>query len=295
LWYPNSFQQSWHITQAVVEPQYERRNFVDVLWELVDRVGKRDQLMEVMNNAYSLADEYKVKPGEKITRLEMCDRVAKSLFGPEHDWEWFKKHGFITWPKRVEEAYWRCFTDCRAPIYFEHLIDIGEKTREITNKLGIDLDTTQYAPLISWTPCSVHHVDDPAYDLYCFSYRDILHTGSHTMEQPWLDELSNMNPYTYNIVMHSETAKEKRLKDGDLVELETVTGRKVEGRLKLLTGIHQKAVGIAACAGHWAKGMPIARGKGVNFDILLEIDMKHCDPVSFNMETAVRIKIRKIG
>src|SRR5271157_336561 len=286
---------AYHITQAVVEPQYERRNFVDVLWELVDRVGKRDQLMEVMNDAYSLADEYKVKPGEKIDRLEMCDRVVKSLFGPEHDWEWFKKHGFITWPKRVEEAYWRCFTDCRAPIYFEHLIDIGEKTREITDKLGIDLDTAQYTPLISWTPCSVHHVKDPAYDLYCFSYRDILHTGSHTMEQPWLDELSHMNPYTYNIVMHSETAKEKGLKDGDLVELETVVGRKVEGRLKLLTGIHQKAVGIAACAGHWAKGMPIAKGKGVNFDILLELDLKHCDPVSFNMETAVRIKIRKIG
>jgi anaerobic selenocysteine-containing dehydrogenase len=115
------------------------------------------------------------------------------------------------------------------------------------------------------------------------------------MEQPWLDELSHMNPYTYNIVMHSETAREKGLKDGDLVELETAVGRKVEGRIKVLTGIHPKAVGIAACAGHWAKGMPIAKGKGVNFDILLEIDMKHCDPVSFNMETAVRIKIRKIG
>ena len=55
-----------------------------------------------------------------------------------------------------------------------------------------------------------------------------------------MDELSHMNPYTYNIVMHNETAKEKGLKDGDLVELETVVGRKVEGRLKVLTGIHPK-------------------------------------------------------
>lgn len=286
---------AYHTTQAVVEPQYERRNFVDVLWELVDRVGRRDKLMEIMNKAYSLSDEYKVKPGERIDRMEMCDRVVKSLFGPEHDWQWFKKHGFITWPKKVEEAYWRWFKDCRAPIYLEHLVDIGEKTREITNKLGIDMDTTQYTPLISWTPCSVHKVDDPAYDLYCFSYRDIIHTGSHTMEQPWLDEISQMNPYTYTIVMHSETARQKGLKDGDMVELESVAGRKVEGPLKTLTGVHKKAVGIAACAGHWGKGMPIAKGKGVNFNILLEIDMKHCDPVSFNMETAVRIKVKKIG
>jgi hypothetical protein len=41
--------------------------------------------------------------------------------------------------------------------------------------------------------------------------------------------------------------------------------------------------------------MPIAKDKGVNFDILLELDFKHVDPVSFNMETAVRIKIRKVG
>src|SRR5271157_3811425 len=284
---------SYHILQPVVEPQYQRRNFHDVMWELMDRIGRRDQLMETFNKMYDFAEEYKIKPDERITRSDLCNRMVKSIFGPEHDWNWFKEHGFITWPKKVEEAYWRWFTDCRVPIYLEHLIDIGKKTEEITAKLGIDIDTSQYTPLISWTPCTIHRVDDEAYDLYCFSYRDILHTGSHTMEQPWLDEVSSINPFTYNIAMHAATAKEKNLRDGDTVELESVTGRKVTGTLKLLTGIHPKAVGIAACSGHWAKGMPIARGKGTNFDILLEIDLKHCDPICLNLETAVRIKIRK--
>ena len=54
------------------------------------------------------------------------------------------------------------------------------------------------------------------------------------------------------------------------------------------------AIGIAACSGHWAKGMPVAKGKGTNFNTLLEIDLKHVDPVCFNMETAVRVKVRKI-
>lgn len=285
---------AYHVLQPVVEPQYERRNFIDVMWELVDRIGKWDEFAEILNNTYDLADEYKIKPGERITRLELCDRAVKSLFGPDHDWEWFKENGFITWPKKVEEAYWRWFTDCRTPIYLEHLIDIGEKTKDITNKLSIDLDTTQYTPLISWTPCSIHQENNKEFDLYCFSYRDILHTGSHTMEQPWLDEVSSINPYTYNLTMHAETAKGKGLVDGDLVELESVAGRKVEGRLKLLTGIHRKAIGIAACSGHWAKGMPIAKGKGTNFDILMEIDLKHCDPVSLNLETAVKVKVKKI-
>ena len=76
------------------------------------------------------------------------------------------------------------------------------------------------------------------------------------------------------------------MKDRDAVEVKTATGRKVKGTLKLLEGQHPQTVGIAACSGHWAKGMPIARGKGSNFDNLLEIDMKHCDNVSMNIETA---------
>ena len=285
---------AYHILQPVVEPQYSRRNFVDVMWELIERIGRWDQFMEILNNTYDLADEYKIKPGERLSRLDLCDRMVKSIFGPEHDWEWFKKHGYITWPKKVEEAYWRWSTDCRVPIYLEHLKDIGEKTRDITNKLGIELDTTQYTPLISWTPCSIHRVDGAEYDLYCFSYRDILHTGSHSMEQPWLDEVSQINPLTYTIAMHATTAKEKGLEDGNTIELESVAGRKVSGKLKTLTGIHPGAVGIAACSGHWARGMPIARGKGTNFDILMEIDLKHADPVCLNLETAVRVKVRKI-
>jgi hypothetical protein len=57
--------------------------------------------------------------------------------------------------------------------------------------------------------------------------------------------------------------------------------------------MHPQTISIAACTGHWAKGMPIALGKGVNFDILLELDLKHVDHVSLNLETAVRVKIRK--
>ena len=114
------------------------------------------------------------------------------------------------------------------------------------------------------------------------------------MEQPWLDEASAMNPYTYNITMHADTAREKKLREGDEIELESVAGRKVIGTLKLLEGIHPRSVSIAACSGHWAKGLPIAKGKGANFDTLMEIDLRHVDPICLNIETAVRVKVRKV-
>tara|TARA_Y100000031_G_C8004068_1_gene284930 strand:+ start:115 stop:468 length:354 start_codon:yes stop_codon:yes gene_type:complete len=115
------------------------------------------------------------------------------------------------------------------------------------------------------------------------------------MEQPWLDEASRMNPYTYNITMNADAAKKKGLKDGDIVEIATAYSRKVEGVLKLMEGQHPQTMGIAACSGHWAKGQPIARGKGTLFDILLELDRKHVDPYSGNIETCVRVKVGKIG
>ncbi len=283
----------YHITQPVAEPKGSRRSYIEVMWELADRLGYRANINNAINTFVGFDEEHKLEPDVKFTYEELADRGLKYLFGSEHDWEWFKKRGFIRWPKKVEEAYWRYFVDCRVPVYLEFLVDIKEKMSEITKKIGLEVDFTQYTPLISWAPCSIHRVDDPEYDLYCFSYRDTLHTGSATMEQPWLDEVSQMNPYTYNVTMNTDAARKKGLKDGDIIEIETATGRKVEGTVKLIEGQHPQTIGIAACSGHWAKGLPIAKGKGTNFDNLLELDLKHSDPVSLNIETAVRVKVRK--
>ncbi len=79
-----------------------------------------------------------------------------------------------------------------------------------------------------------------------------------------------------------------------MIELESVSGGKVRGPLKLMEGQHPQTMGIAACSGHWARGMPIARGKGTNFDTLMANDLKHVDPISLNIETAARVKVRKV-
>jgi molybdopterin-containing oxidoreductase family molybdopterin binding subunit len=137
-------------------------------------------------------------------------------------------------------------------------------------------------------------VKDPQYDLYAFSYRDIMHTSSSTMETPWLDEISAMNPYTYNITMSADTAKTKGLKDGDFIEIESAYGHKVSGRLKTRKGQHPQTLAIMGTAGHWAKGQPIARGKGTNFNFLMEARLEECDPVTLNLELCLRVKVTKL-
>ena len=89
-------------------------------------------------------------------------------------------------------------------------------------------------------------------------------------------------------------AKKKGLKDGDLICLESKYGRKTTGTLKTMQGQHPKTVAISACSGAWAKGAPIAYGKGTNFNILLESDFKHACPVCWSQETASMVKVYKI-
>lgn len=280
--------------QAVVDPQYSRRDAIEVVRELLVRLGKEAALNEFWNHTLRLDEASKLKPKEKVSWKGLSDRALKYWFGSECDMEWFKEHGFISWPKKVEEAYWRYFVDARVPIYLEYMVDIGDKVKELISQIGLEIDLSQYTPLISWTSCSPHRVDDPEYDLYCYSYRDIMHTGSWTSQLPWVDEASQMNPYTYNITMNEHIGRRRGLSDGDIVEIETYQGRKAQGAVKLVAGQHPQTVGIAACLGHWAKGMPIAKGKGTNFDDLLPIDLKHVDPVSLNLETCVRVKVSKL-
>jgi len=294
---------SYHISQQVVKPKAQRKHHYDIAYEIAERLGKEwgQDLITPINEGYirsiPINDEYrpKLKRGH-LTVAEIGDAFVKSTFGPEHDWEWFKENGFIRWPKKVEEAYWMWFLDLRVPVvYIEWLAHMKPEVEKINKETGIFMDPEQYTPLISWFPCTTHKVKESKYDLYCYSYRDILHNGSQTMEQPWLDEASRMNPWTYSITMNADTGRKKGLKDGDTIEVETYLGRKETGTVKLMEGHHPLTVGIAACSGHFAKGLPIAQGKGTNFDSLLPMTFEHTDPVSGNIETSVRVGVRKIG
>ena len=303
------------IRQPIVKPAFERRNKVEALWDLADRIGMREEMNRYYNVYFSSfggealisgdlhsvrgaqkIDPKKVaeliKPSEKITYDEMMNRVFKYYFNK--DLQYVSEHGTVDWKKQVKEAYWRWYVDVRIPIYLEHLAELKPIIMKNAKVTGVELDWNQFTPLASFFPAQVALEENKDYDLYCFSYRDILHNGTYTMELPWIDEVSRMNPYTYNITMNTDTAKKRGLKDGDLICLESSYGRKTTGHLKTMQGQHPKCIAISACSGGWAKGAPIAFGKGTNFNILLESDVKHACPVCWSQETATMVKVYKI-
>jgi len=284
----------FHPHLAVVKPSYERKFIGEVYLELLNRLGLRKEANQVIVRQLStVGDPPRIDPDEQFTSWEeLSDRVVKCRFGPERGLEWFREHGFIRWSKKVEEVYWRSFVKARSSIYNEWLIEYREKVKAICEPRRFHLQWEQYTPRISFFPSVIHKTKDNEYDMVAFGYRDILHNASGTQELPWLFEVSEMNPFTFNVCMNARTAKEKGIEDGDMVYIENKVGQKVKARVHTMEGIHPEAIAMTHGSGHWLEGHP-AKGKGALLNALLEVDWDHFCPLTQNIETAARVKVYK--
>jgi molybdopterin-containing oxidoreductase family molybdopterin binding subunit len=246
-----------------------------------------------LNAQLNLEVPYRLAADTRYRWEDICDAELKNNFGPERGLEWFKRNGVLKWPKKPEEVYWRPYIDVRVPIYWEHLLHIYERTRAVTEPRGLEVPRRFYEPLPDFNPCVSHQCKTEGFDFYAFYYRDSVHTNSYTMENAWLDEAARLDPYSYTIVINRIAGERLGLVHGESIRVENERGCHVEGRLCLSETIHSEGLGIAACAGHWADGMPMAKGKGVFFNELLELDWNHVSPINFNLDICVKVKVSK--
>ncbi len=283
-----------HMQQCVAKPVGESRFFMDVYIDVAHRVGVLDKFNESLNDYYSIEDEdLKIKPGEYLNWSQIGERVMKWVYGK--DKEKVEQKGYATWHKPLEDVYWRWKVPSRCPVYMEFLIHDRRAVEQIMEDVdfGLELDTPQYTPLPDWFwPASYKELDDE-FDLIAFSYRDILHTNNTTFQNPMIDEISKRCPYTFTVTMNSGLAEKKGMKDGDVVWMENKYNIKEKGVIKTMEAQHPKVIGIAGQGGLWAKGRPIAKGKGSNFCKLLPSYLRHYDPITGNIETSVAVKVYK--
>lgn len=295
----------FHPTIPVVKPGYERRNTIDILNDLADRLNIRNEYNTYLENILlkgsgkreqSEQEGFRIlKADERITTEELSDRVFRFYFGENHGLGWFKEHGYIAWEKKPEECYWRHFINARVPIYYEFLERDKEVIRRVGETIGIHLNWEYFTPLASYFPSVIYEEagSNSEFDLIAISHRDILHTHRFSADNPWIDEMSFTNPYTYNIVINIETAKKRKLKEGDTIIVENQMGAKVTGKIKLAHAIHPKVIAMVTLGG-WAKGRPIAKGKGINFNQLLIGNQNYVCPITGVVEGAVKVKVTKL-
>ncbi|MBI4322221.1 MAG: molybdopterin-dependent oxidoreductase [Chloroflexi bacterium] len=286
---------SWYymLRQPVVKPYGQARHWIEVLLDLADRIGIQANLYQVANTLLRLKDGEKLDPRVKYAYAEIVDRALRSRFGDEHGLEWFKANGFITLPRSIQEAYPRPFVKGRIPLYLEYYIRAGQDVEKITKEMGIYWETDDYIPLPEWKPCESHE-SNPSYPLIATNFKVPFHTHSYTAENPWLEDVSFQSLWEPDsILINSKTAAAQNIANDDAVWLETERGHRVQGRAKVTECIHPEVVATIGLSGHWAKGMPIARGNGIHFNSLIPYDLKRMDFVSSALDACVRVRVLK--
>lgn len=282
----------WGLRQPVVKPIGQARRWIDVMLEVADRLGFLGDVYKMFNVKWALKDPYKLDPNQRYTMDELYDRWTKSLFGPERGIEWFKTHGYHKVRRTPQENYPGPFIKARFPMYFENMLRAKESVRKVAAKLGHNWDTSDYKALVDWKPCPAFENVQPPYDLYVVNFKIPFHALSVTTQNPWLTELAERNPYAYKILINSQTAARKGVRDGDEIWVES-EGGKVKGVAKVTECIHPEVIGIAGVFGSWARGKPVAKGKGTHFNSLLPLNMDRVDPISSGVDSCIRVKVSR--
>ena len=282
----------WQIRHPAVDLPDSVRHPQEVIIEIADRVGILGDLYRLLNHAYIIDKEHALASNRRYPIDEVIDRIACSWFGEDRNLEWFKRNGVVSLPRDVEECYIGPFLKARIPIYLEHFLTRGAELREVTHRMGLDWDFSDYTPLSDWMPCCSHEaLEKGDYDLIAVHFKLPYVYGSFGNENPWVDEICQATD-AYSILLNESVGKAKGIGSGDTVWLESPVA-KVKATVKLTQCIHPQAVGVGGHFGHFSPGMPISRGKGVNFNSLLPTDLEHIDRISTALDHCVEVKVYK--
>lgn len=292
-----------------VKPLYDTKHPIEIIIELAERVGilyGKGGLNDAINKWWPLKEEYALDLEKKYGVEELFDRLASSLVGKEGLNE-LKKKGVAT--RRVTPGklgynyYYHPGNKTRHPIYFEHAKAIADKLRAYLKQYNIgvpgwrniDEFFAYFQPLPVWIPNKEFDAP-PEYDLYAINWKtNFMPFGTgNTAENPWLHEIRVNDPYELRILVNSETAKKKGLKDGDLVCVESRYG-KTKGRVKITELIHPEVIGIPALYGSGTIMMNPTAKEGPYFNALLSIDEEvSIDPLHGGIEISPRVRIYKV-
>ncbi len=283
----------WGFQVPVLPPAGECRDWRDVFIELADRVGFLSEFNTAMNLQHKLNDEdCRLKAGVRYSWEEICDRISKAHLGPDKGLESFKKHGYLKIKKTVEEEYPGPFIKARAPLYCEIIKRRGDDARAMAEKLGFPWDTSDYVGLPVWKPCPAYKTRSEEYDLFVRNFKVPMHFHSVTSRNPLLVEVALHSPYTYKILLNTQTARKKGIKDGDMIWVESKASR-VKGMVKVTECVHPEVVGIAHRFGEQARHPIFQRGRGVSCNELLSLADENVDKITGAVDSCENVKVYK--
>ncbi|MBI2917632.1 MAG: molybdopterin-dependent oxidoreductase [Chloroflexi bacterium] len=283
-------------SRPAVKRPYQARDWWEVALELAERVGflyGEGGFNYWVNATFRLRPEYALSLNERPDSFQVQERIVKNIIG-EEGWQKLVTEGLYAYRVPAAEKYLP-YRGARLAFYNEALLKTGQdlvrgmKESGAYDKVATALDLSDYDALPKWKPGPIHH-EDPKYDLFAVNGKSVLFTFGRSAFNAWLMELAERDPYVLKVWVHRDTARRKGIQDGQAIWVESKTAR-VRGEAKVTQGMHPECVGIVGCLGHWCDH-PIAGGKGVHFNSLIDLSLQNTDPICATMQgSAVRVKI----
>lgn len=287
--------------QALVKPMYEGRHGDEIYMELAERLGILPKLQAI---AAKINDLKGVDPAKRYSIKELYDIKIKSGHGDEWDFDKVAEKGSISQPPSPEHLtyayYYLKQTGARIPLYNMPLKRYGEKQLNECKKAGIEHPAGNkrikefFQPIPHWFSTSEQPHGKDGFDLNVVGWRlsQFLHDIHDTTGNPVLQEVAETNPYYGKVLLNADTAREKDLKDGDMVYVENQLGvRTGPAPIKTTQILHPRALGIASGKNRRGYGLNPVSETGLSWNRLVRQDWKAIDPFSGAIEISPLVRI----
>jgi len=108
-------------------------------------------------------------------------------------------------------------------------------------------------------------------------------------------ELAERHRLAFYVTLNSQTARERGISDGDLVELEGTNGFTARAVARVSECVHPLVVAISSSFGHWNRGQPIALGKGVHYNSFIPLRIQGMEMLSADYDMCALVTIRRLS
>lgn len=283
------------VRQPVVEPLGDTRDAYEILTELAERLGFRDDWNDLLNVVcgFTKKPQYLLDPEKRYSNEEIWDRYAKAVYGEERGLSWFKQNGHAVRHRTPEETYLP-YGGLRLPFYFEFIQRAGADLRHKMEDAGIaDWPFDNYKPLPFWKLSAVLEDGARGYPFFAITFKEALHTFADTVVMPWLTEVSEKDPVHGGILINSKTAVELGIQTGTRIRLTSPAGS-IEGEAQVVEGIHPQVLGVSNAITRSFVTNPGVRVKGSHFNRLLTGSLRYTDNATGGLESTARVRLEVV-
>ena len=278
----------WALRQPVVAPPVATRDLTDIATELAERTGLLDEYLAALNRGsgttvplagegYDYSFREPTRPSAEAIWDRVCRAATKSLSGgaAEHDLAWFRRHGafFVPFPSTqyfLHRAMVGQGLRYELP-YQERIKRVGAELAARLHERGItwwDAQLDEYQPLPAWKDfpgiwrgsALLRGRAPQAFPFWLLTSRSMQYSWGSNVSLPVLADVARHVRGHFGVMLNRGAAARLGIAEGDLIEIESPTGR-TEGRALLREGVRPDVAVILQQFGHWAT--PFARELGM--------------------------------